>query len=444
MKSLLVSTSLAAVLVISACAQYSSFAPETGNYVTPIGGSPVTQNPTPYSRALQCIGTYGQRATSGEPIRIAVGNILDYTGKTEGVAGAKITQGASLMAMSAFSKAGAVLIERYDSSIIDAELIYANNKLIGDDSSNYRKIAAGSIMGSDYHLLGGITELNYNIGSHGAELFGGGIGTRDSKGMFNYRQYVLNVGLDLRLVDTRTSQVVKVISYQKQIIGREISAGTFAFFDDNIIDVGIGGKSLEPIQLAVRTLIERAALEIMANRYGLGDPEQVCNFSDPLGQPFSRSRSASYPAPVARPALLPAAQVRASQPAPAARSSYRRRMTWDQKRDVQNPATGYPAQAVSSYPATPGYPAASAPAANGPSSSFVDQYESQGQDVYWSTGPVSSVPDPVAKPGWQDQLQAAPGQASYWQPVPRQQLGNQRAQPKLPPLPNTGLRTEAR
>lgn len=222
---------LVGVLSIAGCSHNYSYAPIAGNYVNPIGGSPVTQNPTPYSSALQCIGAYGRRVSGHAPIRIAVGNILDYTGKTEGVAGAKITQGASLMAMSAFSKAGAVLIERYDSSIIDAELIYANNKLIGDESDNYRKIAAGSIMGSDYHLLGGITELNYNIGSKGAELSGGNTGVEGTKGMFGYRQYVLNVGLDLRLVNTRTSQVVDVVSYQKQIIGREVSAGVFAFFD---------------------------------------------------------------------------------------------------------------------------------------------------------------------------------------------------------------------
>ncbi len=39
----------------------------------------------------------------------------------------------------------------------------------------------------------------------------------------------MNIGLDLRLVETRTLEVVDVISYQKQIVGHEIGAGVFSF-----------------------------------------------------------------------------------------------------------------------------------------------------------------------------------------------------------------------
>src|SRR3546814_9043959 len=66
-------------------------------------------------------------------MRIAVGNIRDYTGKEEADgSGRKLTQGASLMAMSALGKAGVPLVERYDTSITELELKYTNNKLIGD------------------------------------------------------------------------------------------------------------------------------------------------------------------------------------------------------------------------------------------------------------------------------------------------------------------------
>ena len=43
----------------------------------------------------------------------------------------------------------------------------------------------------------------------------------------------MNIGIDLRLVDTSTLEVVDVISYQKQIIGREVSAGVFDFLGTN-------------------------------------------------------------------------------------------------------------------------------------------------------------------------------------------------------------------
>ena len=87
-------------------------------------------NETPYSAALRCMGgIVGQH-----PVRIAVGQIADYTGKTEADgSGRKVTAGAALMAMSALSKAGVHMVERFDTSVAEMELKYANNKLIGDD-----------------------------------------------------------------------------------------------------------------------------------------------------------------------------------------------------------------------------------------------------------------------------------------------------------------------
>ena len=58
--------------------------------------------------------------------------IADCTGKAEDSGGREVTQGASLMAISALAKAGAPLVERYDTSVSELELKYANNKLISD------------------------------------------------------------------------------------------------------------------------------------------------------------------------------------------------------------------------------------------------------------------------------------------------------------------------
>ncbi len=86
-------------------------------------------NGTPYSRSLVCLANYS--GGSGAP-RIAVGQIADYTGKYEADgSGRKITQGAALMAISALSKAGVRLVERFDTGLAELELKYANNKLIG-------------------------------------------------------------------------------------------------------------------------------------------------------------------------------------------------------------------------------------------------------------------------------------------------------------------------
>jgi curli production assembly/transport component CsgG/holdfast attachment protein HfaB len=262
-----------------------------GKYASPIGNAPVTSNPTPYSTALVCLSDYARRYGVAAP-RVAVGRISDYTGKEESDgSGRKLTQGASLMAISALAKAGARLVERYDTSVSELELKYANNKLISDDPSvvaagqapsPYRRITAGQVPGSDFYLVGGITELNFNIRSSG--LDGDGSNQAMTKGgVLTGKLYVMNVGLDLRLVDTRSLEVVDVISYQKQIIGREVGVGIFDFLNGNFINVSAGEGALEPIQLAVRSVVERAVVEMMANLYGAPGPEGCLVGGDPLG-----------------------------------------------------------------------------------------------------------------------------------------------------------------
>ena len=268
---------LAGAMVLTGC--ISPVAGPNGNYTSPIGGAPVTANPTPYSQGLVCMGHYS-RQSNIRPPRMAVGRILDYTGKADIEGGRRVTQGASLMAMSAFAKAGARLVERFDTSVSELELKYANNKLVGDDNSDeFRKIVAGSIPGSDFYLVGGITELNYNIRSVGAEAFVGDTDAMDPKGTLGAKLFVINVGLDLRLVETQSLEVVDVISYQKQIIGREVSFGIFDFANGNVFDVGVGGRSQEPIQLAIRSVIERGVLEMMANLYGAPNAD-VCSLTE--------------------------------------------------------------------------------------------------------------------------------------------------------------------
>ena len=166
---------------------------------------------------------------------------------------------------------------------------------------------AGSIPGSDYYLVGGITELNFNIRSrrrqwrrrrHGHQ--------RPSTARPAASLYVMNVGLDLRLVDTNTLEVVDVISYQKQIIGHQISAGVFDFLGTNFFDASVGESALEPIQLAVRSVIERAVLEMTSRLYRI--PANACDVnigtdSDPLADATDRQHAvyqqAPAPAPVA-------------------------------------------------------------------------------------------------------------------------------------------------
>jgi curli production assembly/transport component CsgG/holdfast attachment protein HfaB len=295
------------VLILAALSLEGCISPSAdsiGRYTAPIGGSPVISNETPYSTALRCMsGIVGQH-----PVRIAVGQIADYTGKIEADgSGRKVTAGAALMAMTALSKSGVHMVERFDTSVAEMELKYANNKLIGDDKNpndgDFRKIIAGSIPGSDYYIVGGITELNFNIRSENASGTGGGTATNATTGTLGGNVYVMNVGLDMRLVNTNTLEVADVISYQKQIIGHQISAGVFDFMGTNFFDLSAGESALEPIQLAVRSVIERAVLEMVTRIYRVPNGGGVCasplnTAADPLGDgrmPYQASNTAYRP-----------------------------------------------------------------------------------------------------------------------------------------------------
>jgi curli production assembly/transport component CsgG/holdfast attachment protein HfaB len=289
-----------ASITLAACA--SPVAGPGGMYATPIGNAPVTVNPTPYSAALVCMAGYARNAKLTAP-RIAVGRIADYTGKAESDgSGRKITQGASLMAMSAFAKAGMPLVERFDTSVSELELTYANNRLISDQPANgtnmpaeYRRILAGQVPGSDFYVAGGVTELNFNIRSSGFNAAGGDLDPQDFKGTATARVFVMNIGLDLRLINTRTLEVVDVISYQKQVVGREVGLGMFDVLNGNVFDISAGTGALEPMQLAVRALVERAVVEMTANLYGMPGPE-ACLTSDPLAPSTIGASGAFIPA----------------------------------------------------------------------------------------------------------------------------------------------------
>ncbi len=300
-KSRVIALAGAASVALSGC--ISPVAGPGGNYASPIGDAPVTANPTPYSTALVCLSEYAQHYGVHAP-RIAVGRIADYTGKAEDNGGREVTQGASLMAISALAKAGAPLVERYDTSVSELELKYANNKLISDQPDGpaspggpgpYRKIVAGQVPGSDFYLVGGITELNYNIRSAGVNGQGGKQDATQGTGLLTGQLYVMNVALDLRLVETKTMEVVDVVSYQKQIYGRQVGAGLFKFFGSNVIDISAGEGGLEPIQLAVRSMIERATVEMMSNLYGAPGPSACIDpNNDPMGPPTTTGLTGGY------------------------------------------------------------------------------------------------------------------------------------------------------
>lgn len=265
---------LLGAMALSACQEWAHtpqdwrYASRDAREVPHIVSSPVTKNTTPVDPAFACIAEQINRH-GRRHLRITAGDVRDLTGKyNEADGGNVVTQGGSLMVMSALGKmqSAITVIERVDTSIPDRELQYMDRRQLGDGSRHrvpgeeetvpWIPYFGGTVLRTDYYIVGGITEVNWNIGSGGAEGRVSGLGLRS-------RSLTMNIAVDLRIVDTRDMRVVRTTSLQKQIIGREVGAEVFRFFGHYLFDINTGRRMQEPLQLAVRTTLELAVIDLI-------------------------------------------------------------------------------------------------------------------------------------------------------------------------------------
>lgn len=233
-------------------------------------GPAVRDNRTPMDGALTCYADH--LAAAGKPrLVIGVGDVRDYTGKYAVAEGNAITQGGALMVYSALGKlrGSVALAERFDPTIAERELGYTDRRQLGDGrvheiggASGAERVPwlpyyGGTIAASDYFIVGGITELNYDIRSGGVQVAVNSVGPKT-------RTYTQSVAVDLRIVNTRTLLVEGTISLTKQFAGYETGFGVFRFFGSDLFDINVGAKGQEPLQLGIRTALEEATMRLLA------------------------------------------------------------------------------------------------------------------------------------------------------------------------------------
>lgn len=232
-------------------------------------GPAVRDNVTPMEPVLACFGDH-VAATRKPPLVISVGDVKDYTGKYSINEGNAITQGGALMVYSALGKLGGAVhvAERFDPVIAERELGYADRRQLGDGRVHqlggpnggqtvpWLPYFGGTINKSDYYIVGGITELNYNINSGGAEIGKNQIGIKA-------RTFSQSVGVDLRIVNTRTLMIVRTVSLTKQFNGYEVGFNVFRFFNNDLFDIDVGAKGQEPVQLGIRAALEEAVVRLV-------------------------------------------------------------------------------------------------------------------------------------------------------------------------------------
>ncbi|MEN9932943.1 MAG: hypothetical protein RIS17_1516, partial [Pseudomonadota bacterium] len=281
-------------------------------------GSAVRDNLTPNEAALACFAS-SLWASKTPPLTIAVGEVKDYTGRYSINEGNVVTQGGSLMLFSALGKLGGAVrvAERFDTSIAERELGYIDRRQLGNGENqevNGKQVPwlpyyGGTIQASDYYIVGGITEVNYNIRSGGGEAGYDNIG-------FKGRTYTQSIAIDLRIVDTRTLTVVDAISLQKQFKGYEIGANIFRFFGLGLVDVNIGEKAQEPLQLGIRAAIEEGAIRLVSKVSGVDANPCLARRTQQIQPKSAREQLASKV--TARTVVPPAPRPPARKPAGSA------------------------------------------------------------------------------------------------------------------------------
>ena len=232
-------------------------------------GPAITENTTDYTSGLFCVS---DRISLNRKIRITVDKIPDKSGKVNSKEGYKLSQGVESMAITALTKINAIqVIERRNIDTFNIEQELMKDKRIGDNriykisggrKIKYKPLLSGKVHGADYFITGAITEVNYNLSSGGQiiNLSGLEIGTKTVR---------MNVAMDLRIVDVNNLSVLDSISLQKQFIGKRTKAGIYRFYDNDIVNFDAGSSIDEPLQVGVRSLVERGVAHLVGRIFNI-------------------------------------------------------------------------------------------------------------------------------------------------------------------------------
>lgn len=251
-------------LVVAALMGCESLPPQLSAPQPVYNGAIPTVVDTPADIALQCLARSSAVQNSDRVFSVHL--ISDLTQKIEiDAAGAFIPRDTAGMLVTALARAGVRQVNRINTTVSEFEIARAREQILGDgrttviegESLPYRPLERGSLRGSDIVIDGAITQLDFNTYSGGFEgaFFGLSGGQRN---------FAMTVAADLRVTDTRSTELLMAQAYSKQAVGREVSGSVFRFFDDELFDVQIGSKSQEGLHAGIRWMLAEAAYDIVS------------------------------------------------------------------------------------------------------------------------------------------------------------------------------------
>ena len=249
-----------AALALTGCTTFPQLSRPTDAFYGPV---PLATT-TPADDALVCLSQSPRVRNSG--IVFAVHTIPDQTNKITSDEGGVVPRDAAGMLISALQKAGVQQVNRSNTVVTEWEIARAREQILGDggpatvgnQTVDFRPIEQGSLRGSDFVIDGAITQLDFNTYSGGAEAtvagFGGGA-----------RVYALTAAVDLRVTNTKSTEIVRAGTYSKQAVGTEVFASVFRFFSNDLYDIRIGDKSQEGLHAGIRWVLAEAAYDIVSS-----------------------------------------------------------------------------------------------------------------------------------------------------------------------------------
>lgn len=252
---------MAVAVVLAGC---QGLPPEFSSPRAAYNGAIPTVVATPADDALECLSNTPNVRNSGRVFSVHV--ISDLTQKIEvEETGGFVPRDTAGMLVTALARAGVRQVNRVNTTVTEFEIARAREQIVGDgrnvvvegESLPYRPLERGSLRGSDIVIDGAITQLDFNTYSAGVEgsIFGIGAGQRN---------FALTVAADIRVTDTRSTDLLIAEAYAKQAVGTEIYGSVFRFFDDELFDVQIGSKSQEGLHAGIRWMLAEAAYDIVA------------------------------------------------------------------------------------------------------------------------------------------------------------------------------------
>lgn len=210
---------------------------------------------------------------------VSVYNIQDETGQFKPYPASNfstaVPQSATAMLVSALKDSGWFIpLERQglQNLLNERKIIRAAQENGTAAVNNQRQLS--SLVAANVLIEGSIIgyESNVKSGGAGARFFGIGAST----------QYQLDqIGVNLRVVDVNTGQVLSSVNTSKTILSYEVQAGVFRYIDyQRLLEGEIGYTTNEPVMLCVMSAIETGVIYLVndgitRNLWSLKNPKDV-------------------------------------------------------------------------------------------------------------------------------------------------------------------------